>query len=103
MPLSIADLAAETKSFKWKVLGEDLAITYRPGVITYAWDTGAVEEALAQTLVSLDVTNGTGKPIKLDAKSLKEHLPIPFMRNLAKAIYKDANADPTTAETSAGS
>lgn len=103
MGISVANLASETRSFTWKVLGEDVAVTYRPGVITYAWDNGAVEDALAATLVSLDVTNGKGKPIGLDATSLKEHIAIPHMRQLAKAIYRDANVDPTTAETSGGS
>lgn len=103
MPLSIAKLTAETRTFTWKVIGEDVPVTYRPGVLTLAWDEQDVHVALAETLVSLDVTNGTGKPIKLDAESLKKYLPVPFMRKLAKAIYQDSTLDPTTAETSGDS
>jgi hypothetical protein len=103
MGLTIARLAAETRTFTWKVLDEDVAVTYRPGVLTLAWDEQDVHVALAEALVSVDITNGKGKPIHTDAETLKQYLPVPFMRNLAKAIYQDSTLDPTTAETSAGS
>ena len=100
MGLSIATLAAETRSFTWQTHGEDVAVTYRPGVLTLAWDAQDVHVALAQTLVSLDVTNEDGTPIGLDADSLVAVLPVPIMRKLAQAIYRDSTVDPTTAETS---
>ena len=103
MGLTIARLAAETRSFTWKVLGEDVAVTYRPGVLTWEWDEQPTHEALAATLISIDITNGTGKPIGVTAASLRKHLPWPFMVRLAKAIYADSSLDPTTAETSGDS
>jgi hypothetical protein len=100
MGLTIARLAAETRSFTWHYLGEEVPITYRPGVLTIAWDEQDVHVALAETLVSIDITNGKGKPIATDADSLRSYLPVPIMRTIAKAIYQDAGLDPTTAETS---
>jgi hypothetical protein len=103
MGLTIARLAAEERSFTWKYLDEDVPITYRPGVLTLAWDEQDVHVALSQALVSIDITNGNGKPIKTDAETLKALLPVATMRTIAKAIYQDSALDPTTAETSAGS
>lgn len=103
MGLTTARLAAETRSFTWRVLDEDVAVTYRPGVLTLAWDEQDVHVALAQTLVALDVTDDEGQPIGLDPESLKAVLPVPLMKRLARAIYLDSTVDPTTAETSAGS
>lgn len=103
MGLTIAKLVAEKRTFTWTYLGEDIPITYRPGVLTLAWDEQDVHVALSQTIVSIDITNGTGKPIKTDADTLVQYLPIPVMKAIAKAIYVDAGLDPTTAETSAGS
>ena len=103
MGLTVAKLAAETRSFVWKHLGEDVPITYRPGVLTLAWDEQDVNVALSQAIVSIDITNGSGKPIKTDPETLIKTLPVPIMRTIAKAIYTDAGVDPTTAETSAGS
>lgn len=103
MGLTVAKLVAETRSFVWKYAGEDVPITYRPGVLTLAWDEQDVHVALAATLVSLDITNGSGKPIGLDAETLGKTLPVPIMRTIAKAIYTDAGVDPTTAGTSGAS
>lgn len=103
MGLSVAKLVAETRSFTWHYLGEDVPITYRPGVLTLAWDEQDVHVALSQALVAIDITNGSGKPIKTDADTLLKTLTVPIMRTIAKAIYVDAGLDPTTAETSAAS
>lgn len=103
MGLTVAKLVAETRSFVWKYLGEDVPITYRPGVLTVAWNERDVHLALADTLISIDITNGSGKPIKVDAETLRKTLPIPIMRTIASAIYNDAGMDPTTAGTSGAS
>ena len=103
MGLTVAKLAAETRSFTWRYAGEEVPITYRPGVLTLAWDEQDVHVALAQTLVSIDITNGKGKPIELDADTLVKTLPVPIMRTIARAIYADAGVDPTTAEISVAS
>jgi hypothetical protein len=103
MALTVARLAAETRSFVWKYMGEDVPITYKPGVLTLAWDDQDVHVALAETLVSIDIIDGKGKPIALDADTLVKTLTIPIMRTIAKAIYADAGLDPTTAEISVAS
>ena len=103
MGLTVAKLAAETRSFTWHYAGEDVPITYRPGVLTLAWDEQDVNVALAQALVSIDIVNGSGKPIKTDADTLIKTLTVPIMRTIARAIYADAGVDPTTAETSGAS
>ena len=100
MGLTIAALVAQTRDFTWRFLDEDVAVTYRPGVLTLAWDTQDVNVALAETLVSLDVIGDDGKPIPLDADTLMHVLPVPVMRSLARAIYADASLDPTPAGTS---
>lgn len=102
MGLTVAKLVAETRSFTWHYLGEDVPITYRPGVLTVAWNEQDVHLALADTLISIDITNGSGKPIKVDPETLRKTLPIPIMRKIASAIYNDAGVDPTTAGTSGG-
>jgi len=81
-------------------MGEDVAVVYRPGVLTLAWDEQDVHVALAQTLVSLDVTGDDGRPIDLTPESLVAVLPVPIMRQLARALYADSTVDPTTAGTS---
>lgn len=103
MGLTVARLVAETRSFVWHYLGEEIAVTYHPGVLTLAWDSQDVHVALAQTLVELDVIGDDGKPIDLSAESLVTVLPVPVMRKLARAIYEDSTVDPTPAGTSATS
>lgn len=100
MGLTIAKLAAEEREFVWHYLGESVPIRYRPGVLTLAWDAQPVNVSLAETLVSIDITNGSGKPIKTDPATLAKTLPIPVMRTIAKAIIDDAGVGPTQAGTS---
>lgn len=100
MGLTVAKLAAQERYFTWHYLGEDVLIRYKPGVLTLAWDEQDVHVALSQTLVSIDITNGAGKPIKTDADTLVKTLTVPTMRIIARAIYEDAGVGPTTAETS---
>lgn len=102
MSLTVAQLAAETRSFVWHYI-EDIAVTYRPGVLTLAWNALEVKDALAATLVALDVLDDKGEPIALDAATLGRTLPVPVMRKLAQAIYDDSALDPTPAGTSGGS
>jgi len=104
MGLTIAKLTAGTRSFVWHFAGEDVPITYRPGVLTYDWaENTEIGIALEQALVSIDITNGSGKRIKTDSATLMKSIPIPILKKISQAIYDDAGVDPTTAETSAGS
>jgi hypothetical protein len=104
MPLTLERLVAGTRTFTWHFLGEDVEVTYRPGVLTYAWlFDGTPHDSLAAAAVSLDITGANGKPIKLDADSLRETLPVHVLRTINQAIWDDARVDPTTAETSGGS
>ncbi len=100
MPLTVAKLIAEERPFTWHYLGEDVAVVYRPGVLTVAWDEQALPKALAQALVSIEVIGGDGAQIEPTEEVLEQTLPVPAMRHLAKAIYADASVDPTTAGTS---
>jgi hypothetical protein len=100
MGLTVAKLASEERSFVWHYLGEDVPIRYRPGVLTLAWDEQDVHVALSETLISIDILNGSGKPIKTDAATLVKTLTVPIMRTIAKAIYEDAGVGPTKAGTS---
>jgi len=101
MGLTVAKLTAETRSFTWHYLDEEVPVTYKPGVLTVTWANGLpVAQALAQALVSIDITNGDGKPIALDEDTLNATLTQPVMQKIAQAIYDDATVDPTTAETS---
>ena len=102
MGLTIAKLAAETRTFTWHYLGEDVQITYRPGVLTLAWANGTpVQVALSEALVSIDILDAEGKPIATDVETLSATIPVPVMTKINQAIYDDAAVDPTTAETSA--
>ena len=103
MPLTIARLAAETRTFTWHFLGEDVGITYRPNVLTYDWLTTVPHVALAATIVSLDVIGANGKPIALDEDSLRTTLSMNVLREINQAIWDDSRVDPTTAETSGDS
>src|SRR5512140_1132923 len=103
MGLTIAKLAAETRSFIWRYLDEDVAITYRPGVLTLAWANGTpVQVALSQTLVSIDVLDEKGKPIATDVDTLSATIPVPVMTKINQAIHDDAGVDPTTPPDSGG-
>ena len=101
MSLTIAKLAAERRSFTWHYDGEDVAITYRPAVLTLHWiQEGGPYEAMASAIVTIDIIDGDGKPIALDVETLKATIPFPVCRKINQAIWEDASLDPTTAETS---
>jgi len=100
MSLTIAALAAETRSFVWKCLGEDVPITYKPNALTHSWLVDSPDEALAACIVSLDILNGSGKPIKLDAETLGKTLSVHVIREINQAIWDDSAVDPTKAGSS---
>jgi hypothetical protein len=103
MGLTIARLAAETRTFTWKCLGEEVPITYKPSALTHAWLADFPNVALAACVISLDILNGNGKPIKLDAETLGQTLSVHILREINQAIWDDSAVDPTTAETSGAS
>ena len=105
MGLTIARLAAETRSFVWKCMGEDVAITYRPNALTHAWlsPSEGPAQSLAGCIVALDILDDKGKPIPLDAKSLGETLGTPILRSINQAIWDDSAVDPTKEPSSGDS
>ena len=104
MSMTVARLAAEKRTFTWHYLGEDVEITYRPGVLTLHWLTeGGPCEGLSAAVVAMDILDAEGKPIALDVETLKATIPFPLCRIINQAIWEDASLDPTTAETSGAS
>jgi hypothetical protein len=103
MSLTVAALAAETRSFVWKCLGEDVPITYKPGALTHSWLVDSPSAALAACIVTLDILNGNGKPIKLDTETLERTLSVHVLREINQAIWDDSAVDPTKAGSSGAS
>lgn len=107
MPLTLAALAAATRTVTFEYLGEQIHVTYRLAAQTIENEQADLQDRLAAQLVSWDVLDDDGKPYPTDAESLK-HFPAPiFLLRVAQEITRDVWAtmrvDPTPAGTSGAS
>ena len=100
MPLSVATLQAEKREFDLPYAGENVHITYRPGLITPEGDALPYGEWIAKVIVAWDLEGSDGEAYPLDVDDVRK-LPDSFLLAVTKGVLTNARLDPTTSATSA--
>lgn len=100
MPIKLSKIGAKTRKTTATYDGDEVALTYRPGAFTprvearlsEAQEEGRVSQevaaVLADVLVSWDVLDEDGKPLKPTAELLMD-FPIDFLVGVTEAIGED--------------
>lgn len=94
MPISLAQMAANTATVTFQYAGCDVSVTYAPGLINdaaiSALDAGFAERSaeLAQLIKAWDVLDDSGNPYPIDADHLGS-LDIKFKSALVRAMMGD--------------
>lgn len=100
MPLNVATLQAEKREFDLPFAGEQVHITYRPGLITPEGDALPYAEWVAKVIVAWDIEGVDGEVFPLDHDAIRT-LPDSFLLAVTKGVLTNARLDPTTSKTSA--
>lgn len=98
MPIKLSDLKKKTKRVSLEILGETLAVEYRPGAITPVFLSALQDETLAAALPQIitwwDLQDEDGEMIPIDEDSLKNDGFIELNKTILGALLEDI-ANPT--------
>lgn len=97
--LTLERIQAETRETTVTYLGDELHLTYRPGVVTPANDVLPAAAWIPLAVVAWDLT-ADREPYPIDAEHIAK-LPDAFLLEIAKQVIRHAALDPFTNGTSA--
>ena len=99
MPLTIAALAARKATLTFTYAGDEVNLTYHPGLYTRAFGEKDGMDALSEILVTWDVLGEDGAPYPTTIEALAK-LDMGFLRAVMGQITMDVHLGPTSAGTS---
>lgn len=103
MPLTIADLSADSAETSLEFAGQTVALSYRPAVNTPANDKLPIVTWLSLALITWDLTGDDGEPYPTTTEALQV-LPDRFLKTVLREIVRHdaASVGPTKSASVAG-
>lgn len=103
MPLTIADLSADSAETSFEFAGETVTLSYRPAVNTPANDKLPIVTWLSQALIAWDLTGNDGEPYPTTIEALQA-LPDRYLKAVLREIVRHdaASVGPTKLVSVAG-